>query len=123
VTRLTVVPLRTGPSQGNDKNLGRSLIAVWIPNEARVKADSGCACSQLLTIVGNHQKPGSACANDSRTKSLALSASMATEQRRLDGRKQVLAVVAIVNLSAKPSEATVDVPSRLGRIWRMAQGD
>jgi hypothetical protein len=26
VPRLTVVPLRSSPSQGNDKNLGRSLL-------------------------------------------------------------------------------------------------
>jgi hypothetical protein len=51
VTRLTVVPLRTGPSQGNDKNLGRSPIAVWIPNEARINAYAVGSCSQLLTIA------------------------------------------------------------------------
>jgi hypothetical protein len=59
VTRLTVVPLRTGPSQGNDKNLGRAVIAVSIPNK-RIKADSGCACSQLLTIVGKREAKDSA---------------------------------------------------------------
>jgi hypothetical protein len=65
VTRLTVVPLRTGPSQGNDKNLGRFSNTVWFPMKMRIKANSGCACSQLLIIVGHHQGPES-CANHSQ---------------------------------------------------------
>jgi hypothetical protein len=46
VTLLTVVPLRSGPSQGNDKNLGRSLIAVRIPNQTK---DKGLLAMFLIT--------------------------------------------------------------------------
>jgi hypothetical protein len=53
VTLLTVVPLRSGPSQGNDKNLGRSLIAVRIPNQTK---DKGLLAMFLITTAHNRGK-------------------------------------------------------------------
>jgi hypothetical protein len=48
VTRLTVVPLRSSPSQGNDKNLGRPPLQFWNPNADKSKQFLG-AC--LLTFA------------------------------------------------------------------------
>jgi len=54
VTRLTVVPLRSRPSQGNDENLGplSTPRLVWNSNPARVKTLSGGVCSKALTSAG-----------------------------------------------------------------------
>lgn len=85
--------------------LGRSPnCSLDSPNQARIKAHSRCACSQLLTIVGNHREPESACANDSQASLRPLALLWPLDQRRrLDSRKQVLAVVMSVNLIAELS--------------------